>query len=59
MAPYPTAAVTDPRGPPRGDSHVVRGGSYADSDVVGVDAVHRTAVAADFHDPTVGVRCAR
>nr|HEX4318727.1 SUMF1/EgtB/PvdO family nonheme iron enzyme [Kofleriaceae bacterium] len=58
MGHYPTTAVTDPRGPSSGDSHVYRGGSWTDFDVVGVDAVHRIGAATDFQSGYVGFRCA-
>jgi formylglycine-generating enzyme len=53
---YPDAAVTDPSGPPAGEKHVVRGGSWADTGD-GARVSIRYSAPPEYWQNTIGFRC--
>jgi formylglycine-generating enzyme required for sulfatase activity len=58
FGPYPTEAVTDPRGPEAGEFRIVRGGSYGD-DERNLRASNRNPNRPRNMNVNVGFRCAR
>lgn len=55
-APYPRSDVVDPRGPPAGDSRVVRGGAWGD-DAIFIRSAYRNANGPDGANDGIGFRC--
>ena len=56
---YTDTASTDPTGPPSGDDHVGRGGSWDDTDAVRVRAAFRYSFSPSYRGGFLGFRCAR